>query len=190
MGNLNKTLVIGNLAAKPTLFNQDPNKKAMLTGRIAANDYYKDAAGVKQKRTTWFDFVIFGKRAERFFEYMDKGSTVYLEGDMREETFNSRLKAYPCYTAEGQPVLDQNGQHFQAFIQVERKQLKLYVSDWKFMDSKPQTQTAYGQPVGPAATPQNVANTFAPAAAPAAPAAPAAVAPAPVFAVNNMPSGV
>jgi len=188
MGNLNKIMVIGNLAAKPTLFNQDPNKKPMLTGRIAANDYYKDAAGVKQKRTTWFDFVIFGKRALSFFEYMDKGSTVYLEGDMREEVFNSNLKAYPCYYADGQPVLDQNGQHFQAFIQVARKQLKLYVSDWKFMDSKPQTNMAYGVPVGTLPTPQNVAATFRPAPVAAAPAT--AVAPAPVFAVNNMPTGV
>jgi single stranded DNA-binding protein len=170
MGNLNKMIVIGNLASKPRIFNDDPQKQAMVTGRVAANDYWKDAAGTKQKRTTWFNFVIFGKRAEAFYGYMDKGSCVYLEGDMREDTFNSNLKGYPAYNVDGTPVIDQNGAHFIAYVQVQRSELKLHVRDWKFMDSKPQGENAYPGVAGAAATPQAVAASFAPAAIPAVPA--------------------
>lgn len=198
MLNLNKTILCGNLGDEPKLYNADPNKKPMLTGRIATNEYYKDSQGQKQKRTTWYDFVIFGARAEAFAQYMHKGSTVYLEGTLRDESFNSNLKAYPCYNADGTPVLNGNGQHFQAYIQVPRTQKKLYVDDWKFADNKPAANTAYPNGVATTAvaaapTPATVANTFTPA--PAAPAT-TPVAPvaqnnvAPVFAVNNMPTGV
>jgi len=156
-------MLIGNLAAKPRIFNDDPQKQAMVTGRLASNDYWKDAAGNKQKRTTWFNFIIFGKRAEAFYSYMDKGSCVYLEGDMREDEYLSNLKGYPSYNADGSPVVDSNGAHFIAYVQVPRKELKLYVKDWKFMDSKPQGENAYP---GVAATPQTVAASFTPVVAP------------------------
>jgi single stranded DNA-binding protein len=168
MGNLNKMILIGNLAAKPRIFNDDPQKQAMVTGRVAANDYWKDAAGIKQKRTTWFNFVIFGKRAEAFYGYMDKGSCVYLEGDMRDDEFTSNLKGYPAYNVDGTPVIDQNGAHFIAYVQVPRTEKKLYVKDWKFMDSKPQGENAYPAATGAAATPQAVAASFAPPAVVAA----------------------
>jgi hypothetical protein len=213
MGNLNKMIVIGNLASKPRMFNDDPNKQAMITGRVAANDYWNDAQGNKQKRTTWFNFVMFGKRAEAFFTHNDKGACVYLEGDMREDTYTSNLKGYPAYNVDGTPVVDANGAHFVAYVQVERTELKLYVRDWKFMDSKPQG-TAYapvaGAPVAgaPAAAPvagapvagAPAAAVVLPAVAPAVatPVAPPTVAAAltpattavPQFAVNAMPTGV
>jgi len=184
MGNLNKMIVIGNLAAKPRIFNDDPQKQAMVTGRVAANDYWKDAAGTKQKRTTWFNFVIFGKRAEAFYGYMDKGSCVYLEGDMRDDEFTSNLKGYPAYNVDGTPVIDQNGAHFIAYVQVPRTEKKLYVKDWKFMDSKPQSDNAYPVAPGAAATPQAVAASFAPPAVAAPPVAGTQSTAAPLQAVS------
>ena len=206
MGYLNKTMLIGNLGRKPELYNTDPNKPAFLKGSLAVDDSYTDrATNQKVKRTVWYEFIMNGKRAEAFFQYMDKGSTVYLEGEMFDDVYNSNLKPYPCYDAQGQPIMDANGAHFHAYIQVERKEKKFRVRDWKFMDGKRADNSAYAAPAavpgvavqpGAAAVQASFAPAPAavvPAAAPVAPAAaPVAPAAAPTFAVQptHLPAGV
>lgn len=196
MGNVAKTIVIGNLGQDPKLFNSDPNKGAMCVGTLGCDEYYpkRDANGnqltdpqtgkkLQEKITTWYNFQIYGKRAEAFAQYHKKGDQVYLEGQMRQREYKSNLKAYPCYYADGQPMLAQDGSHFHAMIQVERTDYFLRVEDWKFMKSKRDDNSAYagvpgntgmpaagipatGMPVPPnmqpnvQATPQNVQAAF------------------------------
>lgn len=162
----------------------------------------------KVKRTTWVEFVMNGARAEAFFKYADKGGTFYLEGELYDDTYNSKPAPMPVYDANMQPVMNAQGQQVYYNIVVERTTKKLRCRDWKFMDGKRQ-DNAYtgpavaGAPVQAQAAPAQ-APTYAPVAPPmAAPATPAAVAatfsaPAgmmaapPQFAMpaNNMPPGV
>lgn len=208
MGYLNKTMVIGNLGRDPELYNNDPNKAAFLTGSLAVDDSYTNKqTGEKVKRTVWYEFILNGKRAESFFQYNKKGATVYLEGELYEDEYASKLAPYPCYDAQGQPIVDAQGGHFHAYVQVVRKTKKLRVRDWKFMDSKKPDNTAYVAPVvaGAAPAPANVQATFAPqpvapvfnpAAAVAPTTQPAVVAtgqpaaPQFVVPVSNLPAGV
>jgi hypothetical protein len=89
-----------------------------------------------------------------------------LEGELYEDEYASKLAPYPCYDAQGQPIVDAQGGHFHAYVQVVRKTKKLRVRDWKFMDSKKPDNTAYVAPalgVQPGAVaPANVQATFAP----------------------------
>ena len=80
---VNKVTLVGNLG-------RDPEVRAMQNGdkivqlSIATSDRWKDkSSGEQRERTEWHRVVIFndalGKIAE---QYLKKGSTVYLEGQL------------------------------------------------------------------------------------------------------------
>ncbi len=214
MANFAQTIVIGNLGKDPQLFNNDQTKAPVVYGSLGVSGKYPqrntdgsvmvDASGQKQfvKYTTWYDFEIRGARAVAFAQYHRKGMQVQLIGEMREREYDTKLKPTLCYDAQGQPIIDANGQHFQAYTTSKRKSHYLKVDNWVFQEGKP-ANSAYGQPA--AGTPAVAATVgVAPAAAPVTPAAPATpaapVAPvvpattaAPAFNVGNgqdLPSGV
>ena len=83
-GSVNKVTLVGNLG-------RDPEIRAMQNGdkivqlSIATSDRWKDKnSGEQRERTEWHRVVIFndalGKIAE---QYLKKGSTVYLEGQLQ-----------------------------------------------------------------------------------------------------------
>jgi hypothetical protein len=182
-----KTIIIGNLGKDIKFFPEAEGKQAMVSGSVCVNSDWaqRDQQGniLKDPQTgktvlnsvaTWYSFTLRGRRAAAFAQYMTKGKPVLLEGEMREREYNSNLAPYPCYDVNGQPVLDQNGNHYHAYIQVARKELYLRVTDWGFIGSKndgsttayPQQQPApqFNAQAGPTATPvmtpQNVQHAF------------------------------
>ena len=100
-GSVNKVTLVGNLG-------RDPEVRAMQNGdkivqlSIATSDRWKDKnTGEQRERTEWHRVVIFndalGKIAE---QYLKKGSTVYLEGQLQTRKWTDQQSGQEKYTTE------------------------------------------------------------------------------------------
>ncbi len=99
MASVNKVILVGNLG-------QDPEVKYMPSGgavtniSIATTDTWKDkASGEKKERTEWHRVVFFNRLAEIVGEYLRKGSTVYVEGNLRTRKWQDQ-SGQDRYTTE------------------------------------------------------------------------------------------
>ena len=84
MSSVNKVILVGNLGADPEIrTTQDGRKIANL--RIATSERWNDkATGEKKERTEWHRVVILSEGLARVAEqYLRKGSTVYIEGQLQ-----------------------------------------------------------------------------------------------------------
>ena len=63
---------------------------------MATNEVWNDANGNRQQRTEWHRIVAWGKQAEICAEYLNKGSSILLEGNIRtrEWTDRNNVKRY------------------------------------------------------------------------------------------------
>ena len=100
-GSVNKVTLVGNLG-------RDPEVRAMQNGdkivqlSVATSDRWKDkSSGEQRERTEWHRVVIFndalGKIAE---QYLKKGSTVYLEGQLQTRKWTDQQSGQEKYTTE------------------------------------------------------------------------------------------
>ena len=100
-GSVNKVTLVGNLG-------RDPEIRAMQNGdkivqlSVATSDRWKDkSTGEQRERTEWHRVVIFndalGKIAE---QYLKKGSTVYLEGQLQTRKWTDQQSGQEKYTTE------------------------------------------------------------------------------------------
>ena len=100
-GSVNKVTLIGNLG-------RDPEVRAMQNGdkivqlSVATSDRWKDKnSGEQRERTEWHRVVIFndalGKIAE---QYLKKGSTVYIEGQLQTRKWTDQQSGQDKYTTE------------------------------------------------------------------------------------------
>lgn len=83
----NKVILIGNLTKDPEL-RYTPQGTPVASFRLAVNRRYKQADEVKQE-TTFIDNVVFGKQAESCSKYLNKGSSVLVEGRLQERKWES-----------------------------------------------------------------------------------------------------
>jgi single-strand DNA-binding protein len=70
-----------------------PNGNAVTSLNVASNRTYTDSSGQRVKETTWFRVSVWGKQAENVNTYLQKGSSVLIEGELRpdKETGNPRI---------------------------------------------------------------------------------------------------
>jgi len=83
-GSVNKVILVGNLGADPesrSLSNGNP----VVNLRVATSERWTDkGSGEKRERTEWHRVVIFDERlCDVASKYLHKGSSVYLEGQLR-----------------------------------------------------------------------------------------------------------
>ncbi len=83
----NKIILIGNLTKDPEL-RYTPQGTPVATLRLAVNHRYKQADEMKQE-TMFIDSVVFGKQAETCSKYLNKGSSVLVEGRLQERKWES-----------------------------------------------------------------------------------------------------
>jgi len=83
MRGVNKVIVVGNLG-------NDPDQKVMANGTavttisVATSEAWKDkTTGQQQERTEWHRVVFFNRLAEIAGQYLKKGASVYVEGQLR-----------------------------------------------------------------------------------------------------------
>lgn len=99
-GSVNKVIIVGNLGRDPEVRNF-PNGGKVVNLRIATSETWRDkASGEKKERTEWHSVAIFneplGKIAE---QYLRKGSTVYIEGQLETRKWQDQSGA-DRYTTE------------------------------------------------------------------------------------------
>ena len=100
-GSVNKVTLVGNLG-------RDPEVRAMQNGdkivqlSIATSDRWKDKnTGEQRERTEWHRVVIFNDALGRIAEqYLKKGSTVYLEGQLQTRKWTDQQSGQEKYTTE------------------------------------------------------------------------------------------
>lgn len=86
---MNKVLLIGNCGSKPEL-RYTQNGTAVLSPSIAVTKSYKDPHGQIVKTTTWVNVVIYGKRAEWVSQELQKGTKVFVEGELNIRDYQAK----------------------------------------------------------------------------------------------------
>jgi single-strand DNA-binding protein len=89
MATFNKVLLIGNLTRDP-IMKTLPNNTDMVEFGMAINEYYKDKDGEKHERTLFVDCQMFGTRSEFFNNNVQKGSQLFVEGKLRQDTWEDK----------------------------------------------------------------------------------------------------
>lgn len=85
MASLNKVLLIGNLTRKPEL-RYTPSGTAVCEFTIAVNRRFTQ--GNEQKEDTCFvDITVWDRQADNCNRYLDKGSSVFIEGRLQLDTW-------------------------------------------------------------------------------------------------------
>lgn len=87
--SFNKIIVVGNLGRDPEL-RYTPQGTAVCDFSIATNEKKRDKAGEMQDVTTWFRITLWNKLAENASKYLNKGSSVYIEGRLRIEEWTDK----------------------------------------------------------------------------------------------------
>ena len=93
-GSVNKVIIIGNLGRDPEA-RSFPNGGKVVNLRIATSESWRDkSTGDRKERTEWHSVAIFdenlGKLAE---QYLRKGSTVYIEGQLETRKWQDQSGA-------------------------------------------------------------------------------------------------
>ena len=83
MSDLNMVQLIGRLGADPEM-KYTAGGEAIANLRVATGEKWKDKqTGEGKERTEWHRVVFFGRIAEVAGEYLQKGSQVYIQGQLR-----------------------------------------------------------------------------------------------------------
>ena len=138
--SINHVTISGNLTRSPEL-RQTQGGTSVLQMGVAVNDRRKNpTTGEWEDVANFIDAVMFGTRAERVAQYLDKGTKVAIEGRLR----------YRAWEQDG----------------ARRSKLEVVVDEIEFMSRQQQPAQAYPQQA-PAYQQQTYAPPAAPAYAPA-----------------------
>ncbi len=97
MASYNRVILVGNLTRDPEL-RYIPSGTAVTEIGLAVNDRRKTANGEWVDETTFIDITLWGRTAEVASEYLNKGSSVLIEGRLKLDTWekdgkkNSKLR--------------------------------------------------------------------------------------------------
>ena len=96
---VNKMILMGNLGQDPEV-RYMPSGGAVANISVATSESWKDkATGEQKEKTEWHRVSIFGKLAEIAGEYLRKGSTVYIEGQLQTRKWQDQ-NGQDRYTTE------------------------------------------------------------------------------------------
>lgn len=99
-GSVNKVILIGNLGRDPEV-RSFPNGGKVVNLRIATSETWRDRnSGERKERTEWHSVAIFNENLAKIAEqYLRKGSTVYIEGQLETRKWQDQSGA-DRYTTE------------------------------------------------------------------------------------------
>lgn len=99
-GSVNKVIIVGNLGRDPEV-RSFPNGGKVVNLRIATSEIWRDkATGERKERTEWHSVAIFNENIGKIAEqYLRKGSTVYIEGQLETRKWQDQSGA-DRYTTE------------------------------------------------------------------------------------------
>jgi len=99
-GSVNKVILVGNLGRDPEV-RSFQNGGKVVNLRIATSENWKDkSSGERKERTEWHSVAIFDENLARVAEqYLKKGSTVYIEGQLETRKWQDQ-SGQDRYTTE------------------------------------------------------------------------------------------
>lgn len=98
MASLNRVLIIGNLGSNPEV-RSITGGQTVASFSVATNEVWNDKQGQKQERTEWHKVVVWGRAAEFCGQYLQKGSTVFVEGRIQTRSWDDK-EGQKRYTTE------------------------------------------------------------------------------------------
>ena len=84
----NLVILIGNVGNKPENISKTSNKA--VTFSLATNERFKDKNGDKQQITDWHNIKVFNGLSGFALDYLDKGSTVEVQGRLKTDKYEDR----------------------------------------------------------------------------------------------------
>ena len=89
MPSVNRVILIGNLGRDPEIrYTQGGEPIANFS--LATSERWTGKDGQKQERTDWHRVEVFGKQAQVVRDYLSKGRSVYVEGQIRYEGWTDK----------------------------------------------------------------------------------------------------
>ena len=90
MASINKVILLGNLGADPEM-RYTAGGDAVASISIATSSSWNDKqSGEKREKTEWHRVVFFRRLAEVVGEYMKKGSSIYVEGQLQTNSYEDK----------------------------------------------------------------------------------------------------
>lgn len=80
----NHTVLVGNLTRDPELKHTASNQ-AVCNASLAVNRSYTTKEGEQREETLFIDLEMWGKQAETFAKYMNKGRSVLVDGMLKQD---------------------------------------------------------------------------------------------------------
>ncbi len=87
MVSLNKVMIIGNVGSDPEM-RFTPAGSPVTSFSVATNHVFKSPEGEKKQETDWFNVVAWNKLAEQCNQFLTKGRLVYVEGRLRNRSWD------------------------------------------------------------------------------------------------------
>src|SRR5580658_8024230 len=85
--SVNKVILVGNLGRDAEL-TFTPSGQALSKTTLATSRKWQDkSSGEWQEETDWHNLVIWGKTAENLTQYLLKGRTIYVEGRIKNRSW-------------------------------------------------------------------------------------------------------
>lgn len=99
--SVNKVILIGNLGADPEIRSTNDGRK-IANLRIATSESWRDkSSGERREKTEWHRVVIFNEGLAKVAEqYLQKGSKVYLEGQIQTRKWQDKETGADRYATE------------------------------------------------------------------------------------------
>lgn len=85
---MNKVILSGNLGQDPEL--RQIGDKNVTSFSLATTKRYKTKTGEKAKKTEWHNVKAWGKKGEVINQYLKKGSSVLIEGELQYEKWEDK----------------------------------------------------------------------------------------------------
>lgn len=89
MKGYSKALIMGNLTRDPEL-KYIPSGTAVVNFTVAVNRRYTSQDGEIREETSFIPVVVWGKQAENCNQYLKKGSAVFVDGDLRQRSYETQ----------------------------------------------------------------------------------------------------
>jgi single-strand DNA-binding protein len=90
-GSVNKVILVGNLGKDPEV-RHTQDGKAIVNLTLATSENWRDkSTGERKEKTEWHRVVIFNENLAKVAEqYLKKGSTVYIEGQLQTRKWTDK----------------------------------------------------------------------------------------------------
>jgi single-strand DNA-binding protein len=87
-------IIVGNLGRDPEMRYTNTGQ-AVTSFSVATSRKYTDGSGQQQKETIWFNITVWGKQAESCNNFLHKGNSVVIEGQLKPDPITGGPRVFP-----------------------------------------------------------------------------------------------